>query len=173
MTIGHEAEVTDAVEAIGQRMQEKATDELVGRELHDFVGAVLAIILPGKGDMIGVEGDEAAVGDGDAMRVSPEIGENLGGSTERLFGIHDPVDAAHFCEILVETRRIGEVYEVAEKSQSAGIVGLLQAFEEKAAVKFCERLDGEEEVRPPGNPARPVQLPPRFLGTRWPGSDRG
>jgi hypothetical protein len=43
------------------------------------------------------------------------------------------------------------IYEVAETSQGSGIVGPLQAFEE-----FCERLDGEEEVRPPGNPARPV-----------------
>jgi len=125
MTIGHEAEVTDAVESVRQGVQQKATNELVGRELHDFVGAVLSIILPGKGDMIGVEGDEAAVGDGDAMRVPPEIGENLGGSTERLFGIHDPVDAAYFCEMLVETRRISEVYEVAEKSQGAGVVSLL------------------------------------------------
>src|SRR4051795_8314772 len=32
----------------------------------------------------------------------------------------------------------------------------LQAFEEEAAKEPCERLDGEEEVRSPGDPARPV-----------------
>jgi hypothetical protein len=45
------------------------------------------------------------------------------------------------------------LYKIAEKSQAAGIVGLLQTLKEKAAVEFCERIDGEEEARPPGNPA--------------------
>ena len=36
--IGHEAEVADAVEAVWQGVQEKATDELVGDELHDLAG---------------------------------------------------------------------------------------------------------------------------------------
>jgi len=33
--------------------------------------------------MIGVEIDEATSGDGDAVRVAPEIGENLGGANSR------------------------------------------------------------------------------------------
>ena len=33
---------------------------------------------------------DAAVGDGDAMGVAPEIGEYLGGPTERLLGVDDP-----------------------------------------------------------------------------------
>lgn len=81
MTIGHEAKVTDAVEPVRQGVQQKATDELVRHELHDFGGAVLAIILPGESDMIAVEGDEAAICDGDAVRITTEIGENLGGSS--------------------------------------------------------------------------------------------
>src|SRR5882757_5574454 len=82
--IGHEAEVADAVETVWQSVQEKATDELVGRELHDLAGAVLAIILPGESDVIIFDGGQAAVGDGDAVRIATEIGERLGGSAERL-----------------------------------------------------------------------------------------
>jgi hypothetical protein len=43
MAVGHEAEVADAVEAVGQRMKKEAADELVGLELHDLCCAVLAV----------------------------------------------------------------------------------------------------------------------------------
>jgi hypothetical protein len=125
MTIGHEAEVTDAVEPVRQGVQQKATDELVRREPHDFGGAVLAIILPGESDMIVVQGDEAAICDGDAARIATEIGENLGGSAERLLCIDDPVGAAHIGDKGAKVLRIGEICEVAEKSQAASVVSLL------------------------------------------------
>src|SRR6476659_2746137 len=35
MAVGHEAEVADAMEAIGQRVKKEAADELVGLERHD------------------------------------------------------------------------------------------------------------------------------------------
>ena len=46
MAVGHEAEVANAVETVGQRMKQEAANELVGRELHDVCRVVLAIILP-------------------------------------------------------------------------------------------------------------------------------
>lgn len=52
MSIGHEAEVTDAMETVGQGVQQKAADELVGCELHRVDRAMAAVILPGEGDMI-------------------------------------------------------------------------------------------------------------------------
>ena len=123
--IGHEAEVADAVEAVWQCVQEKATDELVGRELHDLEGAVLAIIHPGESDMIVLDGDQAAIGDGDAVRIATEIGERLSGSTERLLCIDDPVDTAHVSDEGAEARGIGEMRKVAEEVQGAGVVGFL------------------------------------------------
>jgi hypothetical protein len=92
VVIGHEAEVTDAMEAVGQRMKQKAANELAGLELHDLGAAVVAIVFPSEGDLGVVEGDQAAVGDGDAVRVAAEIGENLRRSAERLFGVDDPCD---------------------------------------------------------------------------------
>ena len=46
MAVGHEAEVADAMEAVGQRVKQEAADELVGLELHDLCRAVLAVVLP-------------------------------------------------------------------------------------------------------------------------------
>jgi hypothetical protein len=41
-----------------------------------------------------VEGDQAAVGDGDAVGVAAEIGEHRLRPGERLLGIDDPLDFA-------------------------------------------------------------------------------
>ena len=71
VTIRHESEIADAVEAVGQGMKQKAADELVWLQPHDLFGAVLTVILPGEGDVIVVESFDAAVGDGDAMGVAP------------------------------------------------------------------------------------------------------
>jgi hypothetical protein len=68
-------------------MKQKAANELVWLQPHDLLGAILTIILPGEGDVIVVEHFDAVVGDGDAMGVAAEIGENLGGPAERLLGV--------------------------------------------------------------------------------------
>ena len=55
-----------------------------------------------------------------------------------------------------EGRGLGEMRQIAEEVQGAGVEGSLQTFEEQAAEEPGERLDGEEEVRPPGDPSRAV-----------------
>jgi hypothetical protein len=60
-------------------MKEKAADELARLQPHDLLGTVLTVILPGEGDVIVVERLDVAVGDGDAMGIAAEIGENLAG----------------------------------------------------------------------------------------------
>jgi hypothetical protein len=92
MAVGHEAEVADAVETVGQHMKQEAANELVGLELHDLCRAVLAIVFPREGDMIVVECDEPAVGDRDAMGVAAEIGQDLCGSAEGPLGVNNPSD---------------------------------------------------------------------------------
>ena len=92
MAIGEESEVTNAMEAVGQGVEQEAPDELVGLQTHGLYGAVVAIVLPGEPDMFVVAGLDAAVGDGDAMGVAAEIGENLRGSAEGLLGVDDPCD---------------------------------------------------------------------------------
>ena len=47
------------------------------------------------------------------MCIATEIGERLGGSTERLLCIDDPVDAAHVRDEGAEARGIGEIDKVA------------------------------------------------------------
>src|SRR6516162_7240920 len=49
--IGEETVMADATEAIRQSVQQKAADELVGIECHDFGLAVRSVVFPGKADL--------------------------------------------------------------------------------------------------------------------------
>src|SRR3954469_22598859 len=48
MAIGEEAEVADAMEAIGQGVEEEAPDELARGQTHGHDGAVAAVVFPGE-----------------------------------------------------------------------------------------------------------------------------
>ena len=64
--------MANAVEALRQHVQQEAPYELVRRERHGLptVRACNAIVLPAERDAAIVGGEEAPVGDGDAVGVA-------------------------------------------------------------------------------------------------------
>ncbi len=89
-----------------------------------LTGAAVAIVLPGKGDMIVIAVLDAAVGDGDAMGVAPEIGEYLRRSAKRLLGVNDPIDALRGGQTGGERIGIGQMREIAEEAEGLRVEGL-------------------------------------------------
>lgn len=81
VTVGEKAEMTDAVKAVGQDVEKEAADEFVRLEAHDLlaVAAFAPVVLPSEGDMVVIDADEAAVGDGDTVRVSTEMARTWSG----------------------------------------------------------------------------------------------
>ena len=77
MAVGEVAKVADAVEAVGQRVQQEAADELGWMEPHGAHRVAMAIITPVEGDGVLIEADEAAVGDGDAVGLAAKIGQHV------------------------------------------------------------------------------------------------
>src|SRR5215468_3727851 len=71
-TIREQAVVSDAVEALGQDVHEEPANELARLKRHGFVPvwAFDAVVLVFERDAVLVGGDQAAVGDGDAMGVA-------------------------------------------------------------------------------------------------------
>ncbi len=130
MAVCHEAEVPDAVEAVGQRVEQEAANELAGLQLHDLGRAVVTVVLPGEGNVVVADGNEAAVGNGDAVGVSAEIGENLGRPAEGLLGVDDPLDAPDGGKMGGEGCGIGERLEIAEEGETTSVEGSLQPLEE-------------------------------------------
>ena len=85
--IGEQAIVADAMEAVGQDVKKETADELVGIERHDTVTgrSVAPVIFPFEADTVAIEGNEAGIGDGDAMGVAGEIGEHGIGTGEGTY----------------------------------------------------------------------------------------
>src|SRR6476659_8494150 len=93
---GEQAVVADAVEALRQHVDEEAANELVGGERHALVSitALDAVVLPLEGDALLVEGDQAAVRDGNAVGVAGQIGQHCLRSAEWRLAVDDPFDLA-------------------------------------------------------------------------------
>ena len=89
---GEQAVVTDAMEAVGQDVEEKATDELVRGKPHDAAAAAAAIILIGERHLIVIDGDKSRIGDRGAMRVAGAAGRRPRSATSarRLPVTHSP-----------------------------------------------------------------------------------
>jgi hypothetical protein len=77
------------MQAFGQHVDEKATDELEGLKRHPLVSiaALDAVVLPVEGDAALIEGDQAAIGDSDAVGVARQIGDYCLGSAEWPLGM--------------------------------------------------------------------------------------
>jgi hypothetical protein len=157
--------VADAAEAGGQHMQQEAADELVGSERHRLALVAAAVVLPAEADAAVLAREQAAVGDGDPMRVAPEVVEYLPWPGERPLGIDDPGDGAQRPDVRTESRRVAQACDLAEEGQAAGLEGGLKTIEEQAAVEARENADRQEEaataaadeasVRPASDPRPP------------------
>ena len=102
--------MANAMEAARQHVQEKAMDELGGVERHGLepVAAFDPVVLPLEGDARLVERDQPGLGDGDAVGVAREIGEDRFRSGEGSLGEDDPLGAAERREGGVEGGLLGK-----------------------------------------------------------------
>jgi hypothetical protein len=93
---GEQAVVADAVEAFWQHVDQESADELAGSECHDLLAAATlgAIVLPSEGDALLIEGDQAAVGDGDAVGIARQIGQHCLRPAEWPLCVYDPLGFA-------------------------------------------------------------------------------
>jgi hypothetical protein len=135
------------MEAAGQHVQEKATDELGGVERHgpEAVAAFDPVAFPFEDDALVVERDEPGIRDGDAMSVAGEIGEDGLRPGEWPLGVDEPIGAAQWRERGVEGVCCGERGEAAEEDEATGCVEGFEPFEEKPAEQTRQHAHGQEE----------------------------
>src|ERR1700712_6035409 len=111
MAIGRKAKMADAVEAVRHGMPQKPAHELAGGQGHQLGLAVMAVVLPGEADLAVGEPSQAAVGDGDTMGVTAEIGEHLFGAGEWTLAVDDPFRTAQSAEAGRELSGLGKIGE--------------------------------------------------------------
>lgn len=134
VAIGEKAEVAHAVEAGGKDMKEKSADELVRMKAHNLltVTTIAPIVLPSEGDMAVIDLNEAAVGDGDAVCISAEIGKHLVRAAEWRLCLDDPFDAARTCEVAGEGLVIVEIRQLVEETEFAASKGILESGQKES-----------------------------------------
>ena len=71
-------------------MYKESTDELGGRDCHQPLLVPASVIPPTKRNVVAVKGNQTMIGDGDTVRIAPEVAKNLLGTTERRFCINHP-----------------------------------------------------------------------------------
>src|SRR5881628_1104811 len=138
-----QAVVADLDEAGGQDVQQEAADELVGGKR----GALA--VLGGEGDAASIEGDEALVGDADAVGVAAEVVEDLRGAAEGRLAVDDPGLAIEVVLELGEGGGVGEVSAGAVELEFAALAGASERGEELAAEEPRHDGDREEEAAAP------------------------
>jgi hypothetical protein len=150
--------VPDAVEAVGQDVDQEPAHELRRLEPHDplAVAGLDPVVLPAERDGVGVGADQTAVRDRDAVGVAAEIGKHGLGAAERGLGVvsetrlrHDdhPVSPAQRGEVRGEGRGIGQSRQIAEDLELSRRVQGRQPLEEQAAEQAGENPHRQEEPR--------------------------
>ena len=114
--------MTDAVEALGQDVEQEAADELVRLQRHRLVpiAALEPVVLPREGDAGVVGRDQAAVGDCDAVGVAREIGKHRLRSGEGPLAVDEPPRCPERHEEGSEGIGAGEMGVLAEEVELAG-----------------------------------------------------
>jgi hypothetical protein len=133
MAVGKEPVVADAHKTLGEDVQKKAADELVGIEGQVLCDAAVFVVLPGEGDSVVVHTDKTVVRDGNAVCIASEVVEDLLGSGEGRLGIDDPFHRAVVFDEFVEGGGLGQVLEAAMEVECGVFKGLRDEVKEETA----------------------------------------
>jgi len=158
--IGQEPEVADANEAGRQQVEQEAAQELLDGERQEALLIAARGVSPAEGDLVVGQGDEAMVGDGDAVRVAAQVMENMLRTSERFFAVDDPVLAEELPEEARERLRLGEEPKVAVEAELAIGEGALESCDELASEDAAEHLDRKKEGITWADPARVIEGEP-------------
>jgi hypothetical protein len=144
-------------EALGEDMKKEAADELDGAESHPASSLAASVVLPAEGDLAITDGEDALVGDGDTMRVTGKVAQDLSRSPERWFRIDDPGFGTERGQPAVPGVGLRQWGESAVEAESFLLEGFLEITQELAAEHPAEDVDGEEEAVVTADPVLAIE----------------
>src|SRR5437660_12127067 len=146
VSIAQEPVLANAVESTGENMEEESPDELLGRERHDFLLIVVAVVAPVERDLPVFDIGDPMIGNRNPVRVAADVVHHLLGSGEGRLGVDDPFHVAHRIEMPAENLRISKALEGREKLELAGVESLLQIGQEQPAEEAGQHPYWQEET---------------------------
>jgi hypothetical protein len=90
---GKETEVANTNEAAREDVKQETPKKLIGTKCHDAFPVAVSGISEAERNLFAVEGDQPVIRDGNTMRISTEVSENLIGPAEGRFTVDDPAVA--------------------------------------------------------------------------------
>ena len=168
---GQQAVMPDAVEAIGQDMDQEPANELGRGQPHDLlpVARLDPVILPAEGDGMGIGADQARVRDGDPVGIAAQIGQHRLWPAEGRFGIDHPFGFAERGEPGGERLGVCQLGQIAEEGQLTGPVQIPQPLQKQAPEQPRQHPHMQEEPGAAGNPPVPSgdRPPPGTIMWMW------
>ena len=114
-------------------------------------------VSPAEGDLVVQEGNEPAVGNGNAMGVSAEIAKHLIGSAERRLAVDHPSRGEKLTDQTPEQTGLSQAAKQAVELELSGSLSLLERGEKPGAEDFAEnRLRKKEAVISGAHPVRVI-----------------
>ena len=152
VSIAQEPVIANAVESTGENVEEESPNELFGRESHDLLLIVVAVVAPVERDLPVFDISDPMIGNCDPVGVAADVVHHLLGSSEGRLGLDDPFHVAHRIEMPAENLRISKGLEGREKPEFAGVESLLQIRQEQSAEQAGKHPYGQEETGAARNP---------------------
>lgn len=153
-TAGQQAVMADAMEPIGQDMDQEAADELGCGKAHDLLAIAIfdAIILPTESYSVGIRADQAMVRDRYPVGIAAQIGKHGLWAAKGRFGIDHPFGFTEWGEPGGKGIRPDQPLQVAIESQLSGLVQRHQAVQKEAAEQAGQHAHMQEEPGLAGDP---------------------
>ena len=148
--------MADADQALGQDMDQESAQKLMGRNGHDLLLAAVRIVFPTERNSIILEGNQSMVGDGNAVRITSKVVENMLGTAEGRLGVDNPMLVEELSKKPAKATWISKTLERAVELELVLTKELLKSGCELAAEDGAQRADGQEEAFRRGEPSAAV-----------------
>ena len=156
VAIGQETEIANTLESVGKNVKQEPTDEFVSTERHRLVAVVIAIILPAKLNLTVIDIEQAIVGDGDAVRVSCDVLEDLFRSGKGALRVNHPILLLGRRDVTQEGVAHPKGFQGGKELQISGVEGLAEIIEKQSTKQTRQHENGQKERAPAGNPSRAI-----------------
>ena len=121
------------------------------------MAVVIAIILPAKLNLVVIDIEQTIIGDSDAVCIPCDILEHFFRSGEGLLGIDNPILFPGGSDVTQEGIVHPKWFQGRKELQVACVEGQPEIIKEQSTKQTRQHWNGQEEIRPAGNPSRAVR----------------
>jgi hypothetical protein len=137
--------VANPYKALRQNVEKESPQKLCGGKHHRSRFVAASIVSPAECDTLAVKGDQAMIGDGNAMSVASQITKDLLRTAESRLRVYHPIGPAQLTQEGSKQLWIGECCARSGTVELLSSVETLQPGDELATEHPTQDLDREEE----------------------------